>query len=118
MYAKAKYKNTMMAISITRSLVVTGLAVCCALAAAACNACAEGLDADDPEAAAIAELVQWHSGTSAASDFCGAREESLLHVRYRRMYAVFLVLHGAPGVPQEYELDVSLTSLDIPNFPP
>jgi hypothetical protein len=112
MYAMAKHK-IMMAISTARSMVATGLAVCCALVAA--NARAEPFDADDPGWNDVAQLVQWHSGTSAANDFCGAREDSLFYARYRRTYALFLVMHGAPGVPEEDELDASLTPSDTPD---
>jgi hypothetical protein len=115
MYAMAKYKNIMKAISTNRSLVATGLAVCCALAAAS-YARAEAFDANDPLGDDVAQLVQWHSGTSAANDFCGAREESLFYVRHPRMYALFLVMHGAPGVGEE-ELDASLTSFDSLDAP-
>src|SRR4051812_33753534 len=102
-----KYKNIMKAISTNRSLVATGLAVYCALVAAS-SARAEAVDANDSLGGEVAQLVQWHSGTSAANDFCGAHEENLFYVRNPRMYALFLVMHGVPGVGEE-ELDASLT---------
>lgn len=106
--ARLRWRTTRTA----RSLIATGLAVCCALAASR-HAGAQALDVDDPEVAEVAELVQWHSGTSAANDFCGAHEDTLLHARYPRVYAVFLAMHGAPGIP-EAEFENSVASPDDP----
>ena len=114
-YAMAGYRNIMMAVSTTRSLIAAGLAVCCALAAA-CTARAEAFDGDDSAAMDVAELVQWHSGTSAANDFCGAREGSQLYAKYRSVFAAFLVMHGVPGMP-ETDDDASLTFVETPDLP-
>jgi hypothetical protein len=105
----------MMASCTTRSLIATGLAVCCALAPVS-NARAEALDGDDSAAVDVAELVQWHSGTSASNDFCGAREGNALYANYRHVFAAFLAMHGVPGVPETNDADASLGFVDTPDF--
>jgi len=67
----------------------------------------------------IAQLVQWHSGASAASGSCtGAREAAALYAEKQRISPAFLVMHGAPAVPVT-ELDgadASLALFDTRNF--
>jgi hypothetical protein len=88
----------MAAIPTTQTLLATGLAMCCALGST-CNALADDSDTADSVAQDIAQLVQWHSGASAASGSCtGAREAAVLYAERQHISPAFLAMHGAPAV--------------------
>ena len=110
MHEVAGYTKTMLAIPTTQTLLATGLAMWCAVGTA-CNALADDSDPADSVAQDIAQLVQWHSGASAASGSCtGAREVAVLYADSQHISRAFLAMHGAPAVVAT-ELDDADASL-------